>query len=458
MLTHLITYQKLTKPTTSSKPILSCTTTDTKVNNTPMMMNTILRKPRKHGKNLYVIYSHGNTAYNGAPEAEKTYTWTSSDLFIPSGASVVSARLYQGYTYNKMGVDPAWTLVFNGNTLVDPTTYSDIKGFGSYSNPYGLYVYDVTSFFDAAGNTMTITPEEGVNYGIYGAYLVVVYEDSTTSYKQIFINDGFDMLYSRDSYSVNDTEATAYANFEDVYTTGLENAKTIVVMGSSGPSSADENKSKFLFNGVEYTGFWNDYLTSPQIGFSVYDVTSSIVEGFNTAGMQSYDPTGPGDSTYGDNMYTMTTILVTDYGAVVDEPPEVIAVDPADTTTDVDQDQQITVTFNENIQAGTNYNGITVRTLSGQGYSITKNIVDDQLFITGKWTPGTTFQIVIPKNSVQDLNGNQITDTFTATFTASEGPSVTSFDPTDGATNVDPNKQIVVTFSENIQAGTTTKE
>lgn len=52
-----------------------------------------------------VIYSSGNTAYNGASWTAKTYSWNSSDLNIPACARVVSARLYQSYTYNTMGVD-----------------------------------------------------------------------------------------------------------------------------------------------------------------------------------------------------------------------------------------------------------------------------------------------------------------------------------------------------------------
>jgi CARDB. len=106
-----------------------------------------------------VIYSSGNTAYNGAGWTEKTYNWTSSDLVIPAGATVVSARLYQSYTYNQMGVDPAWTMNFNGVTVTPGATYKDIKGFGSYNYPYGLYVVrcnQVSS--NKTGNTMTITP------------------------------------------------------------------------------------------------------------------------------------------------------------------------------------------------------------------------------------------------------------------------------------------------------------
>jgi len=251
-----------------------------------------------------VVYSAGNTAYAGAGWTEPTFSWTTGDLPIPAGATVVDARLYQGYTYNKMGLDPAFTMTFNGATVTPEATYQDIKGFGSYSYPYGMYVYDVTSEFDPDGNSMTITPETGNNYGIYGAYLVVVYEDPSAGRKAIWINEEFDMLYSRPSYSVNDAEATAYALFSGVETTGMESATAVAVLASAG----DADKSKFFFNDQEYTGFWADYLGGPQVGFSAYDVTGAIAAGENEARLQSHDP-----GTNGDNMYAMTGILVVEY-------------------------------------------------------------------------------------------------------------------------------------------------
>nr|WP_319374734.1 DUF3344 domain-containing protein [uncultured Methanobacterium sp.] len=288
-----------------------------------------------------VIYSSGNTAYNGANWSEKTYQWTSSDLVIPTGATVVSARLYQSYAYNQMGVDPSWTMNFNGNLVSAIAAYKDAKGFGSYNFPYGLYVYDVTSLFNSAGNSMTITPEAGNNYAIYGAYMVLVYQDNTTTMKKIYINDGFDMLCSRYTYSVNDTEATAYANYDGVSTTDLGNAKVIAIL-----ASADEtNDSKFIFNGQEYTGFWNNYKSGPQTGFSVYNVTNHVVDGLNIAGMQSYDSTGPVDTNWGDNMYFMGNILVAAYG-------------PADLTI-------------------TNVNGIPTNPLVGQTYTINSTITNN---------------------------------------------------------------------------------
>ena len=255
-----------------------------------------------------VIYSHGNTSYNGSGWTAQTYTWTSSDLQIPAGATVVSARLYQGYTYNQMAVDPSWIMQFNGNTVNVLATYSDIKGFGSYSCPYGLYVYDVTSFFNASGNNMTITPEAGNKYGIYGAYLIVVYQDANTTEKKIWINDGFDMLYSKSSCSVNDTEATAYAVFNDASKTGVGKASVVNILASAG----DTNGSKFFFNNVEYTGFWNDYNGTTQMGFSTYDVTSALLNGTNTAGLQSYDAVHNATSS-GDNMYILGSVFVEEY-------------------------------------------------------------------------------------------------------------------------------------------------
>ncbi|WP_321421943.1 Ig-like domain-containing protein [uncultured Methanobacterium sp.] len=142
--------------------------------------------------------------------------------------------------------------------------------------------------------------------------------------------------------------------------------------------------------------------------------------------------------------------------SAADDSPVVTAVDPANCATDVDQNQEITVTFNEDVQPGSNYNGIAVHSSSGQGYSITKVLEGNELTIKGnvKWTAGTTFEILIPKNAVRNKEGDQNENLFTSSFTASSGPSVVSFDPTDGTSNVQTNKQIVVTFSEDIQPGT----
>jgi len=248
-----------------------------------------------------VRYSAGNSAYNSALWTTKTYSWSAADLPIPSGATVTSARLYQSYNYNKMATAPAYTMSFNGNTVTPAATYTDRKGFGTYDYPYGLYVFDVTSLFNPAGNSITITPEAGNDYSINGAYLIVVYQDAGTTVKKIWINDEYDNVWSRSTYSTNNDEATAYANFAGVDSSGVANAQAIAILASAG----DASKSKFFFNSNEYTGFWSNYLGTPQIGFSPYDVTAALTSGANTAKLQSYDTAGNGD-----NMYVMNTILI----------------------------------------------------------------------------------------------------------------------------------------------------
>lgn len=279
-----------------------------------------------------VIYSSGDSVYASAKWLSVTDTWTSSDLSIPAGATVVSARLYEPYSYNKMGVDPAFTASFNGNSISTIAAYKDVKGFGSYSYPYGLYVYDVTSQFNTAGNTLVMTPEgtPGTtnDYALWGAYLIVTYSDPAATEKQIFINDEFDMVQSQSQYSVTTDEATVYATFAGVDTTGAANAQAIAILASAG----DADKSKFFFNSNEYTGFWADYLSTPQIGFSVYDVTSALTSGVNEARLQSVDP-----GTKGDNMYAMNTILVIEKT----EPAPVIDFSADDTTPVIGQ----TITF-----------------------------------------------------------------------------------------------------------------
>jgi len=257
-----------------------------------------------------VVYSAGDSAYKSTKWTSVTDTWTAANLTIPAGATVVSARLYQPYNFNKMASDPAFTASFNSNTVSPVATYKDIKGFGSSNYPYGVYVYDVTSRFNTAGNTLILTPEgtPGTtnDYALYGAYLIVVYSAPTATEKQIRVNDEYDMITSAMNapsykYPVSDAEATVYVPFTGIDTSSVASARAIAILASA----SDSGRSKFFFNSHEYTGFWADYLNTPNIGFSVYNVASALQSGANEARLQSYDA-GAG----GDGMYAMNTILV----------------------------------------------------------------------------------------------------------------------------------------------------
>jgi len=254
--------------------------------------------------NYNVIYSNGSAAYRSGSgsnwDTPYTATWTSTDLPIPAGTNVVLARLYQPYTWNTALGVPDWTAQFNGKTLYDLTYYTDTKSYGTSNYPSGLLVYDVTSLFQTNGNTLTLTKGAATTASLYGSYLVVIYEDPNTAFKRIYINDGADMLCSNPTYSTNDEQATAYANY-NLNTNKMSNAQLVAILASAG----DENKSKFFFNGQEYTGFWNSYNKTTQTGFSLYDITTAVLNGFNTAALQSYN-----NGTNGDNMVALGSILV----------------------------------------------------------------------------------------------------------------------------------------------------
>ena len=259
--------------------------------------------------NYGVEYSSGNSAYSGSKWTSNNVTWTSSQLPIPSGATVTQVRLYQPYTWDATSGQPHLNVIFNGGNVVNYIGwYTDSKGFGSYNYPSGLFVYDVTSLFNTAGNTLNMTPGTGTSLILYGSYLVVVYQDPNTTNKTIIINDGCDLLCSNPKYSVNDTESAAYANFQNVNTSKAVNAKVIDVLASA---DGDGGANQAFFNGNVVGSFNSDYLKDPEIGFSLFNITSLLQNGTNTAAMQSHN-----NATKGDNMVALSSLLIVEYDTV----------------------------------------------------------------------------------------------------------------------------------------------
>jgi hypothetical protein len=71
-----------------------------------------------------------------------------------------------------------------------------------------------------------------------------------------------------------------------------------------------------------------------------------------------------------------------------------------------------------------------------QGYSLTKSIVGNQLLLSGTWTRGTTFEIVIPKTQFE-IWMVMVTQTPTHPPSPQVLYSHYEFNPTDGTTDVD---------------------
>ena len=256
-------------------------------------------------------YSVGDSAYLGdISVAWDTYTanWTAGDLPISDGATVVEARLYVYYTWDRVWVMPDnVSMSFNGVNQ-DPydVHYTDRRGYGtmaSYNFPYGALVYNVTDDFNRTSNHAVLNktiPSAPKQVAIRGMMLVVVYEDPTEPLRQIFVTEEFDNLYAGALYCTTPEEATARALFTgpsiDMGT--MVNANLITIV-----NGADPNEGDLIFNGQVWTNVWN-FAGTTELGIDERDVMGHLGSTDNAVGFQSN----------GDWMEPSNAFLVVEYG------------------------------------------------------------------------------------------------------------------------------------------------
>ncbi len=265
-------------------------------------INTVRRYTVKGG----VVYSVGDSRYlsGSAPWEEYVVNWTSTDFQIPAGASVVEARLYVYYTWDKVGAMPDnVSMEFNGNTVEMDAFYTDRKGFGSWDYPSGMLAYNVTAYIKGKNTAVlrNLNPVAG-NPSIYGMLLVVVYENTEEPERMIWINEGCDILQASNNYCVSSKEATAFATFagtiEDNVTAKLI---TVVPSGNEG-----DDKNRLYFNNKMWSGIWDGFVGNTQLAINETDVTDALRSTNNFAVFQSNIPEG---DTKGDYMVATNAIL-----------------------------------------------------------------------------------------------------------------------------------------------------
>ncbi|NTW53178.1 MAG: cadherin-like domain-containing protein, partial [Chlorobaculum sp.] len=149
--------------------------------------------------------------------------------------------------------------------------------------------------------------------------------------------------------------------------------------------------------------------------------------------------------------------------------PTVSTFSPADTATGVAVASDIVLTFSENIQKGTSgfikvYKG-SVSGTPVESYDLATNtaanltVSGSTLTInpTANLTPdGSTYYVTIDSGAIKDMAGLSYAGTTTYHFATVDttAPTVTTYNPADAATAVVESSNIVMTFSENIQKGT----
>ncbi|HWT01914.1 MAG TPA: Ig-like domain-containing protein, partial [Pyrinomonadaceae bacterium] len=165
------------------------------------------------------------------------------------------------------------------------------------------------------------------------------------------------------------------------------------------------------------------------------------------------DGNDPPDNMAADYVFTFTT----------DAAPQVTATTPPDNATNVANNTDITVTFSEPVNVNANWFQIVCAT------SGTRNVADTVVTPNGTNTvftinPNTDFTngelctVTINAAQVEDQDSNDPPNNLTANyvfdFTIDLPPSVTTTTPTNGQTGVAANTNIVVNFSESVNATT----
>ena len=155
-----------------------------------------------------------------------------------------------------------------------------------------------------------------------------------------------------------------------------------------------------------------------------------------------------------------TTLNFTSADTVV---PTLTSSTPTDDATGVAITDNIVLTFSENVQAGSG------NIVISDGASDTRTIAigDAQVSISGATVTinptadlnsSTSYYVQVASTAIEDTSGNAyagISNTTTLNFTTADTvvPTLTSSTPTDDATGVAITDNIVLTFSENVQAG-----
>ena len=246
---------------------------------------------RTYDLNGDLVYSAGDSyylsAYYNKHWTEYTANWTASDLPVPTAATVVEARLYVPYTWDKADVVPSEVdMNFNGAAQTLDAHYSDRKGYDGYDHPCGMLVYNVTDDFnDADDNYATITNlhDGGGNVSMRGMMLVVIHEDAGEPRRQIFVNEEFDLLNGKSSYCTTSDEATAWAPITGltINPSAVSNARLITFA-----PSADGPEGELIFNEQVWVDEWIDNGVH-EIGISDRVVTANLRSTGNVVGFQS---------------------------------------------------------------------------------------------------------------------------------------------------------------------------
>ncbi|NOQ33292.1 MAG: DUF3344 domain-containing protein [Methanosarcinales archaeon] len=204
-----------------------------------------------------IVYTLGNSSYvdphklkelSGDEECGYVVGY---NLTLPFNATVRNARLYVYWTWGtdgSEGKDAQMNVTFGENADISADKkYTDRKGYDPYDYPSGTYCYNVTDYIeDGNGSMVNYTAimrnigEGYAKFAIYGANLLVVYEDSKEPEIEYWINEGCDIIYSFDDDDITPEDATTKISFPGVIDLAKVRQGTLITFVTDGTVGGDE--------------------------------------------------------------------------------------------------------------------------------------------------------------------------------------------------------------------------
>ncbi len=163
---------------------------------------------------------------------------------------------------------------------------------------------------------------------------------------------------------------------------------------------------------------FDDKLVVGKTGGESGDIVEFYVNGVKAKETATYDPTKG-------VVKLDLTVSGTSQPPQDTTPPAVAATDPVDGATGVAVSKTISVTFDEDVQAGNAYNGISVKDASGNTVAVAKSIAGKVLSLkpNASLAYNTKYTVTIPAGAVKDLAGNALVQDYTFSFTTQAASS-----------------------------------
>jgi hypothetical protein len=227
----------------------------------------------------------------------KTYPFT---LTIPEQATLVSGQMYVYTTWahderTRTGEPVACTLTLNGRMVPVTNTYMDRKGTGTFDYPAETLACTLSGDQVRDGKNQLIVANTGGGshaFAVYGAVLVLAWEEPEGSHYYYWISEGSDIVLADPEFGITPDEAGSTFTFPGIDTsTGVEEAHLVVI--STAASGEEEDQNRILFNDAE----WFNALSAGSSGISRadLDVRDLISSRENRVLVQSYAKDGTGD-------------------------------------------------------------------------------------------------------------------------------------------------------------------